>query len=727
MAWPITTVKLQFEDDLAGARQRAREVARALTFDLHDETRIATAVSEMARRLIRTTQSGEVEFLVEGDLAPQVLIVRIAETSSGKRRAKASSPPVISSEAVVSDEEKEGWLAAQRLMDQCEARTGPDGLKAVWLKKVFAKRAPCFTPKQLKRLEEQFGTQPPGNPLEEVRQQNSELVRTLQELHDRQQELERLNRELEDTNRGVVALYAELDEKAGHLRRADEMKSSFLSDMSHEFRTPLNAILSLSRLLLERTDGPLTSEQERQVRYIRQSGDDLLETVNDLLDLAKIEAGKVEVKPSEFEVGTLFSALRGMLRPLLSGESVELIFEQPQNLQLLWTDERKVSQILRNFISNALKFTERGQVRVSALAVEDGQSIAFVVADTGIGIASEDLGKIFEEFTQIDSAMQSRVKGTGLGLPLCRKLAGLLGGRVEVHSTPGVGSTFTVVIPVRYAAPQGIEPIEAEPDTQPVADKITVLVVEDDPQTRLLYDKYFQDSQFQPIKAGSIRQARELLRRRPVGAIVLDIKLPGDAWGWLAELKAEEATRHIPVLVASSVDDPRKGLALGADRYAIKPIYRHWLLEQLTVLTGGDAKPSRAIPLILVIDDQETDRYLVRRLAGGAGCSIVEATDGMEGVALARELKPNVILVDLSMPGMSGEDVVQALRADSQTSHIPVVIITAHTPGADRLVSNGWVAAVMDKHCLSAAALDQLLLDLGLKKTVELVGGESNA
>ena len=139
-----------------------------------------------------------------------------------------------------------------------------------------------------------------------------------------------------------------------------------------------------------------------------------------------------------------------------------------------------------------------------------------------------------------------RVKGTGLGLPLCRKLAGLLGGRVEVHSTPGVGSTFTVVIPVRYAAPQGIEPIEAEPDTQPGADKITVLVVEDDPQTRLLYDKYFQDSQFQPIKAGSIRQARELLRRRPVGAIVLDIKLPGDAWGWLAELKAEEATRDIP-------------------------------------------------------------------------------------------------------------------------------------------------------------------------------------
>jgi CheY-like chemotaxis protein/two-component sensor histidine kinase len=516
-----------------------------------------------------------------------------------------------------------------------------------------------------------------------------------------------------------------LDEKAGHLRRADELKSSFLSDMSHEFRTPLNAILSLSRLLLDRTDGPLTPEQERQVRYIRQSGEDLLETVNDLLDLAKIEAGKVDVKATDFEVSTLFSALRGMLKPLLTGESVELVFDDAQNLPPLWNDERKVSQILRNFISNALKFTERGQVRVSARTIEDGRSVAFAVADTGIGIAPEDMEKIFEEFTQIDNAVQRRVKGTGLGLPLCRKLARLLGGRVEVESVLGMGSTFTAVIPVQYALAQPLEPIASHDEAPLVPDKIPVLIVEDDAETRLLYEKYLSDSLFQSIPAASIRQAREMLRHRPVGAIVLDIVLPGDAWGWLAELKADEATRHIPVLVVSSVEDPRKGLALGADRYAIKPVYRHWLLEQLTVLTGGEAKAPSSSPLLLIIDDQESDRYLIRRLAASIGCSLIEATDGLQGLALARERKPSLILLDLSMPGLSGQDVVERLRTDPELSRIPVVIVTSHVPGADALLSNGSVIAVMDKHHLSAGTLDRILHELGVKKTAELVGGET--
>src|SRR5829696_5370091 len=183
MAWLITTVRIQFEDDLAGARQRAREVARALTFDVQDETRIATAVSEMARQLIRGTRSGVVEFLVEGDLAPQVLIVRITDAPSGKRRTKTAAvrPAATPAGALLDAEEKDGWLSAQRLMDQCDAQTGSDGLKTILLKKVMPKRAPLFTPKHIKRLEEQFSTQPPSNPLEEVRQQNSELVRTLQE------------------------------------------------------------------------------------------------------------------------------------------------------------------------------------------------------------------------------------------------------------------------------------------------------------------------------------------------------------------------------------------------------------------------------------------------------------------------------------------------------------------------------------------------------------------
>ena len=230
----------------------------------------------------------------------------------------------------------------------------------------------------------------PQDLLTEVQQQNQELLRTLEELRANRDELVRLNRELEDTNRGVVALYAELDEKADHLRRADELKTRFLSNMSHEFRTPVNSILSLSRLMLDRTDGDLTEEQEKQTIFIRKSAETLSELVNDLLDLAKIEAGKLTVRPTEFAIADLFSTLRGMLRPLLVSEAIELIFEEPIGLSLLRSDEGKLSQILRNFLSNALKFTERGEIRVSATLTSEGDAVVFAVADTGIGIAPED-------------------------------------------------------------------------------------------------------------------------------------------------------------------------------------------------------------------------------------------------------------------------------------------------------------------------------------------------
>ena len=224
------------------------------------------------------------------------------------------------------------------------------------------------------------------DPYEELKQQNRELLSTLQELRDRQEELAQLNRELDDTNRGVVALYAELNDKADFLQRASELKSHFLSNMSHEFRTPLNSITALSQILLDRLDGELTAEQEKQVKYIRSSALDLTEIVNDLLDLAKVEAGKVTLRPKRFEVSGLFAALRGMLRPLLSqNSSVNLIFEDPVDIPELYSDEAKISQILRNFISNALKFTERGEVRVSASLGHD-DTVVLSVADTGIGI-----------------------------------------------------------------------------------------------------------------------------------------------------------------------------------------------------------------------------------------------------------------------------------------------------------------------------------------------------
>jgi signal transduction histidine kinase len=270
-------------------------------------------------------------------------------------------------------------------------------------------------------------------------------------LEESRREARELRTELEETNRGVLALYAELDAQAEQLRQATDLKSRFLAYMSHEFRTPINSIRSLTRLLLDRVDGPLTGEQERQVAFIQQNATEFAEMVDDLLDLAKVEAGRVEISPAWFEMVDLFSALRGMFKPVLTNPAVSLVFEEPQDIPKLYTDDRKLSQILRNFISNALKFTPKGEVRVSARLEGDGK-VTFSVADSGIGIAAEFHQTLFEDFSQVQSPLQRRLRGTGLGLSLSKKLAHLLGGSVSLQSEPGKGSVFSVTIPVQLEA-----------------------------------------------------------------------------------------------------------------------------------------------------------------------------------------------------------------------------------------------------------------------------------
>lgn len=261
-------------------------------------------------------------------------------------------------------------------------------------------------------------------------------------------ELAALRGELEETNRGVLALYAELDTQAQALRQATELKSRFLAYMSHEFRTPIGSILSIARLLTDRVDGPLTEEQERQVRFIQATTSEFSQMVDDLLDLAKVEAGRVDISPAWFELVDLFSALRGMFKPVLTNPHVQLIFDAPQDVPTLYNDDRKLAQILRNYISNALKFTQEGEVRVSAHR-NDGDTVTFAVADTGVGIAPEFHHAIFQDFAQIDSPIQKRLRGTGLGLSLSKRLAGLLGGQVGLQSALGQGSTFSVTLPLR--------------------------------------------------------------------------------------------------------------------------------------------------------------------------------------------------------------------------------------------------------------------------------------
>jgi signal transduction histidine kinase len=280
----------------------------------------------------------------------------------------------------------------------------------------------------------------PGNPGRDLAAQ----------LAAREADVAALREELEETNKGVVALYAELDDKAAQLREANELKSRFLSYMSHEFRTPLTSMTSITGILLSRLDGPLTDEQQRQVEFIRGSARELTDMVNDLLDLAKVEAGRITISPEWFEMVDLFAALRGMFKPIVNSTSVMLVFDEPKGDIRLFTDDKKVSQILRNFISNALKFTTQGEVRVSA-RLPDADTVEFAVSDTGIGIASENMHTLFSDFVQLNVPLQKKLRGTGLGLSLAKKFAELLGGTVGVESEFGKGSRFWVRLPARLA------------------------------------------------------------------------------------------------------------------------------------------------------------------------------------------------------------------------------------------------------------------------------------
>lgn len=576
----ILTVSVRSELDVVGARQRSRQIAAFCNFGNQDQVRIATSVSELARNIYNYAGTGKVHFMLEGETAPQVLVIQIEDQGPGIANIEQILAGTYQSPTGMGI----GIPGARQLMDRFEISTGPTQGTRITLQKFLPRDAPLVTGQMVSTFCSSLAVTATNNTMAEVLRQNQELVAALAELKSRQEDLLQLTRELEDTNRGVVALYAELDEKADHLRRADEMKSRFLSNMSHEFRTPLSSIRALATLLLDRVDGALSHEQEKQVSLIMQSALALTELVNDLLDLAKIEAGKIDVRVHKVEVVDLFRALRGMLRPLLVGESVKLIFNEPDRSLCIDTDEAKLSQILRNFISNALKFTELGEINIRVAQDKERGLVTFSVADTGIGINGEDIPLIFEEFGQIEHPLQRKTKGTGLGLPLCKKLATLLGGYVVVESLPAVGSTFSLILPQTIPTAEKV-PEAAVPVAPDMNGKIPVLLVEDQPSVRMVYEKFLLGTEFRLVPAASVREAMELWPKVNPAAVILDILLHGEhSWYWLAELKNDQKKRRVPIIVATEVEDRRKGLALGADAYYIKPLLKQQLITSLREL-----------------------------------------------------------------------------------------------------------------------------------------------
>jgi signal transduction histidine kinase len=534
----LASVDLHFQDGVVLARQRARDVAALLGFDTGVQTRIATAVSELARNAHRYAGGGVVNFSVDEDS----LLIEVSDDGPGI----ADLDAVLSGRYRSSTGMGQGLVGVRRLMDSFDAQTSGAGTRVRTSKRLpqLGRTAPDGV-----QLRADLARGSLRSAYDEIQTQNQELLQALNELRSRQEELLHLNLELEDTNRGVVALYAELDERADQLRDADNRKSRFLADMSHELRTPLNSIVALTELLAD-GDDPLTYEQRTQVEFIRRMATDQLQLVGELLDLAKIEAGRAEIALSAVSVPELFSLLRTQLRPLVAGSSVSLVFSSEPGLPQLVTDERKLMHIVRNLVGNAVKFTQHGEVLVNATAV--GDELELSVTDTGVGIAAADLERVFDEFVQIDGEHQRKVQGTGLGLPLARKLAVLLGGTLTATSTPGIGSRFVVTLPWRWvdsgAAQQIVKaaPIHesGETATAPETRRIElVLVADDDQAARYVVRQQLEGLVGEVIEAGGGEEALELLMARHPTAVILDMSMPGT--GGLAVLARMRATPEL--------------------------------------------------------------------------------------------------------------------------------------------------------------------------------------
>ena len=563
---PLLTLRIKEELDIVAARQRARQVAALLGLAAQDQVRLATAVSEVARNAYQYAREGQVDFSIDLNSRPQMLWVKIADQGPGIRDVNT----VLADAFVSSTGMGVGLSGTRRLMDSFRIDSAVHRGTEVTFGKAIPE-AKVMKAADIARVSGQLAQDRPPGALLELQRQNQDLLQTLEslrlrelELDRRQRDLGRLNLELEETNRGVVALYAELDEKAVALQRADELKSRFLSHVSHEFRTPVNSVLALTHLLLRRSDGDLNPEQEKQIGYIRQAVQELAEMVNDLLDLAKVEAGKTEVRRGDVEVTQLFGAIRALMRPLATKPTVALVFSDPPPALTLETDESKLGQILRNLISNALKFTETGEVRTSARLSSDGKTISFAVQDTGIGVPPEHLETIFQEFSQIENPLQRSVRGTGLGLPLSRKLAALLGGTLSVESVVGSGSTFILELPVQPAGAESAAAPKARADRGK-----TILIIDDEEASRYIARHLFHNAGYHVVESSDGIEGPERARFEKPDLIFLDLMMPNrSGFEVLDDLKSDENSKHIPVVIHTSKNISENDLARLGNRHA---------------------------------------------------------------------------------------------------------------------------------------------------------------
>jgi signal transduction histidine kinase/CheY-like chemotaxis protein len=492
----------------------------------------------------------------------------------------------------------------------------------------------------------------------------------------------------------------EVEEKSRQLEIASQHKSQFLASMSHELRTPLNAIIGLTEMMVTNAARFGTEKAAEPLRRVHRAGSHLLGLINQVLDLSKIEAGKLELSPETVTLAPLIDEVIGTARQLAEQNKNRLVVESQENLGSLTVDPMRLRQILFNLLSNACKFTKDGRVTLRVRKVVDGRNwIEFAVADTGIGMTPEQQAKLFEEFTQADSSTARQYGGTGLGLAITRKLARMMGGDVTVTSEPGKGSVFTARLP-GSAESSAVSSIS--PNGSRRASTDCVLVIDDDATARELISDQLKAEGFSVVTAAGglegLRRAKEL---RPI-AITLDVMMPDlDGWSVLAALRQDAELAEIPVIMVTIVDEHRRGIALGAAGYLTKPIDRdrlHQLVGRFRALTP----PAR----VLLVEDDPVQRERVGAWLEDQQWVVQEATNGREALARLQEEVPDVILLDLMMPEMDGFAVVAAMQKEARWRNIPVIVITARDLNAnDRERLNSGVQSILVKEMFRPAEL----------------------
>jgi signal transduction histidine kinase/CheY-like chemotaxis protein len=485
---------------------------------------------------------------------------------------------------------------------------------------------------------------------------------------------------------------------------ANRAKSTFLASMSHELRTPLNAIIGYSEMLKEETVDLGHADFAQDLERIHRAGRNLLTLINDILDLSKIEAGRMELLPEVCDLPDLVRETAVGVQPLVEQNGNRLTVDCPDEVGAMRADVTRLRQILLNLLGNAAKFTERGEIRLAVRAETEQEQewITFAVSDTGIGMTEEQQARLFREFTQADASTTRRYGGTGLGLAIARRLCDLMGGTISARSEYGAGSTFTVRLPrsapgVAFARVQ-----EAAAARESPAETGTVLVIDDDATVRDLMERQLSKEGLRVVTAASGEEGLRLARELKPNVITLDVMLPGmDGWSVLSTLRADPELAAIPVIVLTILDDKGAGYALGAVDYMVKPVDFTRLLTLVDRYREG-----RPAGSILLVEDDEPTRSMLRQILEGAGWAVEEAENGLVGLQRLEQMKPAAILLDLMMPEMDGFEFATRLRRREEWRSIPVVVVTAKEMTVqERSLLNGYVEKILQKGAVSREAL----------------------